>query len=316
VKLKHGLLALLASVALGFGLVAEAEAKRLGGGQSMGKQSGNVSQRNAPDRDAAPAGGANQAAPGNAAKPAPAAAPARQGNRWMGPLAGLAAGLGLAALASYMGFGEELASMMLIGLMVIAALVVVRMIMARRAAANAPRQPAYAGVSERSMNSGLGQEAMVPQAGSMIGSNVERTPVEVVRPAQPVGAREPRWHVPGDFDEAGFLRQAKVQFVRLQAAFDAANLDDLRDFTSPQMYAELKMQLQDRGEAANRTEVGELQASLLGIETTANMHMASVRFAGDLVEDGQAVKIDEVWNLSKPADGSGGWVLAGIQQLN
>jgi predicted lipid-binding transport protein (Tim44 family) len=308
------ILTLVAAVAVSLGLAFEVEAKRLGGGGSMGKQNSNVTQRQAPDRDAAPAG--SQAAPAAAPKPAQGPAPAAQGNRWMGPIAGLAAGLGLAALASALGFGEGLASIMMIALMVIAAIVVVRLIMARRAGP-VRQEPAYAGATQRTSNTGLGSEAMVPaREGSMIGANLQRSPVEVIKPAQPLGQREARWHVPSDFDEAGFVRQAKVQFIRLQASFDAGNLDDLREFTSPQMYAELKMQIDERGDRVNHTEVESVEASLLGIESTANSHTASVRFSGQLREEGEVVTIDEVWNLSKPVDGSRGWVLAGIQQLN
>ena len=79
---------------------ADAEAKRMGGGKSVGKQSSNVTQR-----EAAPA----------AAKPAaPAAAPAAAAPKrpWGAMLGGLAAGLGLAWLASSLGLGEGMAQFM------------------------------------------------------------------------------------------------------------------------------------------------------------------------------------------------------------
>src|SRR5690606_10181306 len=106
-------------------------------------------------------------------------------------------------------------------------------------------------------------------------------------------------------------------FVRLQAVFDAADLNDLREFTTPEAYAELALQIRERGNAANRTDVVTLDAKLIGIESTANEHVASVRFSGMIREevDGEAQPFDEVWNLVKPVAG-GGWVLAGIQQLD
>ena len=132
-----------------------------------------------------------------------------------------------------------------------------------------------------------------------------------------VAEASPTWGVPSDLDVAAFVRTAKVQFVRLQAAYDAADLNDLREFTTPEMYAELKLDVDERKGAANRTDVVTLDAQLLGVETTAVEHIASVRFTGMIREeaDGEARPFDEVWNLVKPVSGAGGWVLAGIQQL-
>jgi predicted lipid-binding transport protein (Tim44 family) len=295
-------------------VLGEAEAKRLGGGGSIGKQSQGVSQRQAtpPQQNAAPAQQPSQAQPAAAPNPAGAAQPAR--NRWLGPVAGLAAGLGLAALASHLGFGEELASFMLIALLAIAAIVVVRMVMARRAQ---PPRPAFAGGGYP--QTGIGSEAAVnysplPQAPG--GSRAPSAPV--VGPSAASQPADGGLRIPPGFDSDGFLRNAKVQFVRLQAAFDAADSADLREFTSPQMFAELKVQIDERAGAKNVTEVVQLDAQLLGIESGPVEHMASVRFHGLIrEEEGAAAQpFDEVWNLTKPVSGGGGWVLAGIQQLN
>jgi len=297
------LIAVFAAVTIG---MADADAKRLGGGKSIGKQAPpSTIQRNATP-PAAPA--AQAAAPAAGA----GAAAAAGGSRWMAPLAGLAAGLGLAALASYLGFGEGLATILLIALVAMAALVAVRMFMARKAAAARP--PAFAGGAAYS---GLGQGAPTSpyQPGSVLdstrgssgsaGSAVLDEPV-----AGPV--------LPAGFDADGFVRQAKVYFVRLQAAFDAADTNDLREFTSPEMFAELKMEIDERNGAANHTEVVSLHARLLGVETTATEHLASVRFTGVLREqaDGAASPYDEVWNFTRALDGKTGWVLGGIQQLD
>ena len=297
-------------------VIADAEAARVGGGKTMGRQSQNV-QRDATPQSA-PGQGATQATPSQAqpaaARQNPAAAPQAQPprNRWLAPLAGLAAGLGLAALASHLGFGEGLASIMLVMLLAFAAVVVVRMIMARRA----QPQPALAtGYG----NTGIGSEATVRYQPPAPADAQVRQPAPVVGSAQFAdAAAQPTWRIPADFDVEGFVRNAKVQFVRLQAAFDAADLNDLREFTSPQMFAELKMQIEDRKGTANRTDVVSVDAQLLGIESTDAEHVASVRFRGLIREsDGApAQDFDEVWNLTKPVAGSSGWVLGGIQQLN
>lgn len=304
------LIAVFAAVTIG---LADAEAqKRLGGGKNIGKQApANTIQRDATPpaqqgaAPAAPAGPAAAAAPRAGA----AAAPAAGGSRWMAPLAGLAAGLGLAALASWLGFGEELATIMLIALVAIVVLFAVRMLMARRAAA---RQPAYAGGYQYS---GLGQEAAVPR--QPVGMPAApAAPAAVVAPA--AVAPEALASLPAGFDADGFVRNAKVYFVRMQAAFDAGDTDDLREFTSPEMFAELKLQIDERQGAASQTDVVTLDARLLGVETIGNDWLASVRFSGALREQ-QAVAaepFDEVWNFARPVEGKGGWVLAGIQQLD
>lgn len=276
--------------------VGEAEAaKRLGGGSSLGMQ-----------RQATPPA----AAPTTGARPATAAPQAQPKRSWMGPLAGLAAGLGLAALASHLGFGEELASMMMIGLLVMAVLVVVGMVMRRRAAA---QNPALAG-------------AGMPGGMQYAGTDPNAAP----RPFEPAPAAQPAWtqdsaaatpgaigrgHIPADFDVASFERTAKVQFIRLQAANDAGNLDDIRAFTTPEMFAELKMNISDRGTAAQHTEVVHIDAQVLDVEEEAARYVVSVRFSGQIREDQQAAEaIDEVWHLVKPRYGNEGWRLAGIQQ--
>jgi predicted lipid-binding transport protein (Tim44 family) len=123
--------------------------------------------------------------------------------------------------------------------------------------------------------------------------------------------------IPADFDTAGFLRHAKTNFLRMQAAWDKADAQDIREFTTPEMFAELKMQLTERGASANHTDVVTLDAELMGVETVADEYLASVRFNGMVKEDEQASAeaFNEIWVLSKPISGNGGWLLAGIQQV-
>jgi predicted lipid-binding transport protein (Tim44 family) len=308
----------------------DAQARRLGGGRSIGRQSEAVTQRMATP---APAPQSPMAAPGSqgvqsgprmrepvASTPTPAqpglAQPAR--NRWLGPLAGVAAGLGLAALASHFGFGEGLASVMLVLLLAMAVLFVVRLLVSRRSLTRPEMSPAPFGYA------GVGQEASVPPWSPPVPSprepEIVRPPVQQSLPFETAAAPA----IPQGFDVDAFLRTAKVQFVRLQAAFDAGQLSDLREFTSPEMFAELSQEIRERNGAANRTDVVTLQAELLDLKTEGNQYLASIRFHGTLREesgagatlDGPGAQdFDEVWNLMKPVDGTSGWVLAGIQQL-
>ncbi|MES2931921.1 MAG: Tim44-like domain-containing protein, partial [Pseudomonadota bacterium] len=124
--------------------------------------------------------------------------------------------------------------------------------------------------------------------------------------------------MPADFDTHSFLRNAKTYFIRLQAAWDKADIHDLREFTSPEMYAELRLQLQERGATENHTDVVSLNGELLGVEIVSHGYLARVKFSGTMKEslNAPAESFAEVWNMSKPKSGATGWVLAGIQQIS
>jgi predicted lipid-binding transport protein (Tim44 family) len=111
---------------------------------------------------------------------------------------------------------------------------------------------------------------------------------------------------------------AKSNFIRLQAAWDKGDVADIREFTTPEVFAELKMQISERGAQADFTDVVTIDAELLGIETSANEYLASVKFVGMIksAPTAAAEPFQEVWNLSKPVSGGSGWMLAGIQQLS
>lgn len=287
-----------AVLTLGLGLGAhDAEAKRLGGGRPLGMQRQIDAPKPATPPAVAPAPAPANAAPAKGA--APAAAPAPTRSSWMGPLAGLAAGIGLAALASHFGFGEELASLMLIALVVMAVLAVVGLVMRKRALA---QTPALAGAGSLRYQANepfvaAGNEATKGQPGI----------TNVTAPGK----------IPADFDVAGFVRNAKVHYIRLQAANDAGNLDDIRAFTTPEMFAELKMDIAERGNAQQETDVLDIDAEVLEVAEEGDRYVASVRFTGHLREekDGPIQTVDEVWHLVKPRDGKSGWLLAGIQPL-
>lgn len=282
------LFTLAVALFIGIGIMAtDAEARRLGGGGSIG-----MSRSTAPVQKAAPA----PTAPTNAApaptSPTPAATPTAPAprpagaSRWLGPIAGLAAGLGLAALASHFGLGEEFGNVLLIMLVVMAVVFLFRMLAARKS------QPS--------------QYASLAPAG---GAPMQFEPA--VAPAASGSAS-----IPAGFDADGFLRQAKLNFIRLQAANDAGNLDDLKQFLAPEVFAEVQMQFEERGKGKQETDVQQLDAELLEVVTEGNQHIASVRFFGTMREDKSApAPFAEIWHLVKPVSGERGWQVAGIQQI-
>ena len=263
----------LSFIFFGVALIAtDADARRLGGGRSVGAQRSVT---------APPAS--------TPAKPAqqPQAAPQPQPSRW-GALGGILGGLALGGLIGYLFGGNGL-----LGLFLLAALavVVIALLRARAARRREPAQPVqFAGLSNETV-------AMPPASQA---TNVSAAPVS---------------RVPVDFDAAGFLRTAKMNFIKLQLANDAGRLDEIREFTTREMYEELR---RDMPAGAQQTDVVALNADLLELATERGEHWAAVRFSGMVRETPgtEAVGFEEVWNLVKPADGSSGWLLAGIQQMH
>ena len=307
------LLALLAVVfTLGFSTVAmEAEAaKRMGSGKSLG------TQRQATPDKAPPA--PTQSAAGAGTPAGGAAAPSRS---WMGPVAGLAAGLGLAALASHLGFGEELASMLMFGLMAAVVMVAIGFFMRKRAAARLSNASGPGGLQYAHASTGTAPHTSrpepqtaaykvdMPAAGnsaieSGIGSGMGASAAHTSR-------------IPANFDVAGFERNAKVNFIRLQAANDAGNLDDIRLFTTPEMFAALKLEMADRCTAVQKTDAVSVKAEVIEVDEDADRYLVSVHFTG-VIRDGTSEpdeSFDEVWHLIKSRQGSSGWVLSGIKQM-
>jgi predicted lipid-binding transport protein (Tim44 family) len=310
--------------AIAFGMVFDANAKRMGGSRSIGKQSSTVTQQRqqAPQPTSPtqqPAQQPNQAAPATAGAAGAAAAAAPKRN-WGGILGGIAAGLGIGWLLSHFGLGGAalgfLSNLILIALVAFAAIWLIRKF---RGGSKRTQQPAYAGAGnapnlDRSAEPMFRGEPTPVSSGSPAASTV--LPAASAAPVAADAVAQQPWGVPAAFDTEAFLRNAKVHFVRLQAAWDAGNLDDIREFTTPEMFAEIKMDLSERGAEVNKTDVVTLEAQLLGIESAAAQHIASVRFSGMIREkSGEAAQpFGEVWNLAKPASGTGGWLLAGIQQ--
>lgn len=280
-------------------MVPVAEAKRLGGGSSIGMKRQATPAPSAPTQAGKPA-----AAPAAAAPAAAAAKPAGM-SRFLGPLAGLAAGLGIAALLSHFGMGEGMANMLLILALAGAAFFVVRWLMRKRTP-EAGMQYAGAGPGNAAPAN------FTPVPARFEGSGVPGATHSAGATAVDAASR----NIPADFDIAGFLRQAKLNFVRLQAANDRGDMDDIRQFSTPEMFAEIRMQYQERGNKSQETDVMQLNAELLEVVTEDGRHVASVHFSGQLREEANAAPeaFSEVWHLVKPVDGSRGWNVAGIQQ--
>jgi len=303
-------LALALFVAAAATVPGVADARRIGGGGAVGMQ------RSLPARtpDAVPARPAAPVAQPTAPATAGAAAPAAPRRSWMGPIAGLAAGLGIAALMSHLGLGAEFGNLIMMVLLALVAFAVIRFLMRRfmpSAATGANGGMQFAGAGPSAANAPMSFPDERPAQYRGLQPGVE-APLAATSAAAPLAAAS----VPAGFDVAGFERIAKMIFIRMQAANDSADLNDLRAFTTPEMFAAIKLDLQDRGGKAQRTDVVRVDAEVLDVASEAERQIVSVRFHGLIREEdnGVAEPFDEVWHLVKPADGSREWAIAGIQQ--
>ncbi|WP_322993748.1 Tim44 domain-containing protein [Limnohabitans sp.] len=331
--MNNKLMTLMLAGVMALGSLNAEAARRMGGGKSIGQQSNQVTKRDAaPQTPAAPA---QNAAPANAAKPAAAPAAAAPKRPWGAMLGGLAAGLGLAWLASSLGMGEAFGNILMALLIGVAVIAVIGMIMrARRgnagqmgglayqgAGASAENPATYKQYSPQNVgndasarpwegqNTRFDSSAASASTGSMIGSGIG---------SGLSGSQT--WGIPAGFDVDSFITAAKRNFVTLQDAWDRSDISALRSMMTDAMVVEIRNQLAER-EAQfpgqpNKTEVVMLDAQLLGIEEQADAYMASVEFNGMIREDAASgpSPFREVWNMTKSKQG-GGWLVAGVQAL-
>jgi predicted lipid-binding transport protein (Tim44 family) len=201
-------------------------------------------------------------------------------------------GLALGGLLGYLFAGNGLGAILLFALLAIGAVLLFRMLARRRAEAPQPMQ--YAGMGRETV--------MSPPSQAASGMPVQSSAAQL----------------PAGFDPGSFLRGAKMNFMKLQLANDQGKLDDIREFTTDELFEALSRDMAERGAARQQTDVESLEAALVDLATEGERHWASVRFSGRVRETpgSEPVEFAEVWNLVKPADGSSGWLLAGIQQMH
>ena len=257
-------------------LAPMAEAKRFGGGGSFGK---------------------NRPVPTKQTQKAPETAPKQTSSgasKWLGPLAGLAIGAGLASMFAGGGlgaFGNAIGTI----LMALAAAAVIMFLIGKFRRSQQPNMQ-YAGA-------GAPDNAPQPlrEAAFASGSSVKNS-----------------GNIPHDFPVESFLRNAKMSFIRLQAANDRKDINDVREYTTPEIFAEISMQMQERGNTQQATEVVSINAELLEVVNEGEYLIASVLFTGQLRENNEMLEnIDEVWHIQRNAnDVNSTWLLAGVQQVS
>lgn len=298
---------LMATAALGIVSVDAEAAKRLGGGSSIGKQRQAISPQQAAPK--APAQ-QQQAAPNTppAQQPAPSGA-----SKWLGPLAGLALGAGLASLFMNNGLAGALGGILMMLAIAAAVFFVIRMLRAR----SQPQPLRYAGAGaphqEPVVGSGYGNEPVMRETLQQPAANPAAAPHSV---AATLGSAPATREWPAGFDAAQFVRHAKLNFVDLQAANDARDFAALREMLTPELYRDIEASIKARGDAPQQVEVMTLNAEVLDVAEEGDLYVVTVRFTGTLREDaaGPTESFSELWHLEKPVRGKSGWLVAGIQQ--
>ncbi len=285
------ILPFITALIIGVGLSLQpVEAKRLGSGQSLGKQKQSFSREAAP-----PSAPAN--ATGAATTGAAAGAAAGGASKWMGPLAGLAAGGLLAALFFGGAFeGIQIMDILVIALLAFGILMLFRMLRAKPAQAR--QQGAYAYATAAAAPQGVAQAPNPAPGGAM--------------PSSPGALKDaPAW-----FDENGFLQGARQHFLTLQLAWDANDMQKVREYFTPELFEQLRAQREALGDAASTTDVQSLHAQLLDLAREGDQIIASVLFQGRVREDGGPVQdFAEIWHVQHAADTpQGDWLISGIQQ--
>ena len=271
--------------------IPEADARRLGGGKSFGRSTPSAVQQR---QNAAPT------RPG-----APARAPATSGaSRWLGPLAGLAAGGLLAAML----FGDGFENLQIFDILIIAGLIfgaiwLFRTLRRNSAGAGMPRQVAASSAGNAPASMSAPQMRESSSFGGSGSANADSVLLE--------GRNRPAW-----FNEQEFLQAAKTHFVRLQAAWDKGDTKDIREYTTPELFAQLTLERQSYG-SNQFTEVVTLDAELLGLAREGDQVVASVRYSGMIREEqnAEAKPFSEIWHVQRSfSEPNADWIIAGIEQ--
>nr|WP_314572085.1 TIM44-like domain-containing protein [uncultured Pseudomonas sp.] len=278
-------LSMALALCIGLTMSLDASAKRFGGGKSMGAAPTHQTRQAAP---ATP--GATAAVPGRAA---PAASGA---SRWLGPLAGLAAGGLLASM--FMGDGFQGMQIFDFLIMAVIAFLIFRFIAARRRKQQGPQM---AGAGAPYQRETINQAPAQP---SIFGG------------ASGASAARPVINAPAWFNEENFLNAARNHFQSLQQHWDANEMDKIAEFVTPQMLQSLKQERTELGDGFQSTYIDDLHVQLEGVDDRAEKTIATLTFVGvsktSRFDKGEP--FSESWNMERAQGENQPWLVAGIRQ--
>lgn len=280
-------LSIALALCIGLTMSIDANAKRFGGGQSFGAAPSHQARQAAPSAPAA--------SPSAAGRPPAAAGGA---SRWLGPLAGLAAGGLLASM--FMGGGFQGMQFFDILIMAVIAFLIFRFIAARRRKQQEGVQMAGAGSPYQRE---VFEQPAQPAQNSIFGSG---SPA----PARPV-INAPAW-----FNEENFVAAARAHFQSLQQHWDANEMDKISEFVTPQMLQFLKQERAALGDGFQSTFIDDLHVQLEGVDDRADKTIATLTFSGVSKNSrfDQGEVFSESWNMERAVGENQPWLVAGIRQ--
>ena len=296
--MKNLLALALALLAFSLFAIPIAEAKRLGGGSNLGKQ------YSPPPASASTQQARSSQIPTNQSSAAAQAPRATGASRWLGPLAGLAAGGLLASLF----FGDAFEGLQVMDFLLIVALVIGGIMLFRMLRRGTVPTTASANTSSGRFG------------GNQVSPDYARQPHSVAQPGMvSPQVQSSENQAPGWFDPHTFTSGAKNHFLRLQAAWDKADFSDIRAYTMPELFTELQRERQSLGSGPQFTEVVTLNVSLTGLRRDDEQLVVSLEFSGLIREDqqGPANPFREIWHIQHAWNTpDGDWFVAGIQQAD
>ncbi len=279
-------------------VMEEAHAKRMGGGKSFGRS---YQSAPAPARNTADAPAQRQQA--DAAKPAQQPGAAKGGL-----MGGLLGGLLVGGLFAALFAGGAFEGLQLMDILIIAALafIIFKVIRGLRPGPAAGRssapQPAYAGAGRQ----------MPPQPASQPVFGARR---EAPVAAPVAGSHAVPFNLPPGFDAPAFIAGATEHYRILQDAWNRNDLPTIREYMTPELYAELSAERASLA-VAPQTEVLSLNAELVRADQLFGNAEVSIRFSGrcrDLAE-GVEEDIVDVWHLERDfTKGDAPWFITGMQ---
>ncbi|MBK5538044.1 Tim44 domain-containing protein [Pseudomonas sp. TH05] len=283
-------LSIAMALCIGLTMSLDANAKRFGGGKSAGAAPSHQTSQ------MAPSAGAGTAATAGAAGAAGAAAKAGGASRWLGPLAGIAAGGLLASM--FMGGGFQGMQIFDILILAVIAFVIFRFIAARRR----KQQEQFAPAGHAPMQ----REAFQPQ---------QPAPGSIFGGASAAAAR-PVINAPAWFNEERFIEAARNHFQSLQQHWDANEMDKIAEFVTPQMLQFLKKERADLGDGFQSTYIDNLNVQLDGVDDRADKTIATLTFTGvsKTSRFDQGEMFSESWNMERAPGDNQPWLVAGIRQ--
>jgi predicted lipid-binding transport protein (Tim44 family) len=240
----------------------------------------------------------------------------------MGPVAGIAAGLGLAALASHLGFGEELASIVMMGLMLVFVVLVLGYFMRKRAVSKPYKNAMNTEMQYSNASAGNTRNESVREKNTLAYKAYMRSQEKNTTNSgigSSIGLASVRGKsIPSGFDTVSFENNAKANFLSLQTANDSGNLEYIRQLTTPELFSQIQEDFAGRDADAQRNDVQNLHAEVIDVVEDTDRYLVSVRFSGTIRDSSgePSESFDEIWHLVKPVQGNSGWLLSGIQQMS